>query len=69
MFIIVLRTPFIEVSMVVVHSSFGKVTTENREKDSETIEIDSVQTVQTILKVHMVHIINCKSRPMGLVLE
>ena len=55
--------------MVVVHSSFGKVTTENREKDSETIEIDSVQTVQTILKVHMVHIINYKSRPMGLVLE
>ena len=56
--------------MVVVHSSFGKVTTENREKDSETIEIDSVQTSQTIIKVHdMVHIINYKSRPMGLVLE
>ena len=48
-FIIVLRTPFIEESMVVVHSSFGKVTTENREKDSGTNEIDSVQTVQTSL--------------------
>ena len=53
--------------MVVVHSSFGNVTTENKEKDSATIEIDTVQTVQTIL--NMVHIINYKSRPMGLVLE
>ena len=44
--------------MVVVHSSFGKVTTENREKDSATIEIDSVKTIQTILKVHMVYISN-----------
>ena len=44
--------------MIVVHSSFGKVTTENREKDSATNEIDSVQTVQSILKIHMVHIPN-----------
>ena len=44
--------------MIVVHSSFGKVTTENREKDSATIKIDSFKTVQTILKVHMVRMYN-----------
>ena len=37
--------------MVVVHSSFGNVTTENKEKDSATIEIVTVQTVQTILNM------------------
>jgi len=38
----VLQIPFIEVSMVVVHSSFGKVTTENREKDFEDFSSDGM---------------------------
>ena len=34
---LVKQRPFIEESMTVVHSSFGKVTTENKVKDSEIV--------------------------------